>query len=434
MQNEISTPLVLNDKRVTNGWAFFDCANSAYSLVIAVAIFPVYFKATAPKIISFLGMDIPSSAILAYAVTIAYGVIALSSPVLSGIADYGGKRKYFQQFFTTIGALACIAMFWLTNVNDWHIGFWAYVLATVGYAGGIVFNNSFLPIIASEDQFDKLSARGYTYGYIGSVFLLLVNLVMILFYDKFGFTDISMPSRISFVMVGLWWLGFAQIPRKRLPADSTAPLSKNAISMGWKEFKDVFQAVKANDNLKKFLLSYFFFDAGVQTVLFMAAVYADDLFHLPQAKLIGLILLLQIVAAVGAWLFAKVSAVKGNKWSIILMLIVWFFVCCFAFIVNTEGQFYVLSTVLGAVMGGIQSLSRSTYSKLIPENTTDITSFFSFFDVTDKVAVVVGTFAFGIVNQLTGDIRYSALSLTLFFIAGLVLMRGVKIRDTNVGV
>jgi MFS transporter, UMF1 family len=429
MQNENSTTIILNDKRTTNGWAFFDCANSAYSLVITSAIFPVYFEAIAPKNVSFLGMSIPSSAMLAYAVTIAYGIIAIISPILSGIADYGGKRKYFQQHFTTIGAVACIAMFWLAKPEDWQLGFWTYVLATVGYAGGIVFNNSFLPIIATEDQFDKISARGYTYGYLGSVFLLLVNLIMIMFYDKFGFTDKSMPTRLSFVMVGIWWLGFAQIPRKRLPADSKTPLSKDAISKGWGEFTDVFKAVKANKNLKNFLFSYLFFDAGVQTVIFMATVFAGQVFAFETEELIALVLVLQLVAAIGAWFFAKLSAQKGNKWVLILLLIFWAIICVLSFLVQTKGQFYVLSTILGAIMGGTQSLCRSTYSKLIPENTSDVTSFFSFFDVTDKVAVVIGTFAFGIVNQLTGNIRYSTLALTLFFIVGLILMMRVKFRN-----
>ena len=431
MQNELSPTLVLNDKRTTNGWAFFDCANSAYSLVIASAVFPVYFETVAPKEVSILGMSVPSSAMLAYAITIAYGIIAIISPVLSGIADYGGKRKFFQQYFTTIGALACIGMFWLVKSEDWQIGFWTYVLATVGYAGGIVFNNSFLPIIATEDQFDRLSARGYTYGYLGSVFLLLLVLMMIIFYEPLGFSDKGVPTRISFILVGIWWLSFAQIPRKRLPADSLTPLSKNAISQGWAEFKGVFQVVKANSNLKKFLLSYFFYDAGVQTVLFMATVFAAQVLYFETEELIALVLVLQLVAAVGAWFFAKVSAVKGNKWAIVFMLIVWAIICCLAFLVNSKGQFYALATVLGAVMGGIQSLSRSTYSKLIPENTTDVTSFFSFFDITDKVAVVLGTVAFGFVNQMMGDIRYSALFLTLFFIAGLIFIVPVKIRNTN---
>ena len=431
MQNENSSTLVLNDKRVTNGWAFFDCANSAYSLVIVTAIFPVYFGNVAPKEVSFLGMSVPSSAMLAYAVTLAYGVIALISPLLSGIADYGGKRKFFQQLFTTIGAVACMAMFWMEKPEEWQIGFWTYVVATIGYAGGIVFNNSYLPIIATEDQFDKLSARGYTYGYVGSVFLLLLNLIMILFYDKFGFPDKSIPTRIAFIMVGIWWLGFAQIPRKRLPADSTTPLSKDAISKGWAEFMGVFRVVKANNNLKNYLISYFFYDAGVQTVLFMATVFAAQVLDFKTEELIGLVLILQLVAAVGAWLFAKVSAAKGNKWAIVIMLLVWVVICCLAYLVETKQQFYALAAVLGAVMGGIQSLSRSTYSKLIPENTANLTSFFSFFDITDKVAVVLGTFTFGIVNQLTGDIRYSALALTLFFIAGLIFIVPVKIRNTN---
>jgi MFS transporter, UMF1 family len=425
----LSEQTTLNDKRTMNGWAFFDCANSSYSLVISSAVFPAYFAATAPENIPFMGMNIPSSAILAYAVTIAYSVIALSSPILSGIADYGGKRKMFMTGFTMLGALACIGMFWMVGREHWQIGFWGYVVATIGYAGGVVFNNSYLPIIATEDRFDWLSARAYTFGYIGSVFLLVVNLAMIIFYKELGFPDKSIPTRIAFLLVGFWWLGFAQIPRLRLPADSKTPLSMSAVSSGWAEFKGVFETVKANKNLKNYLLSYFFFDAGVQCVLFMATIFAAKVLNFETTELIGVVLILQVVAALGAWIFAKVSAVKGNLWSITVMLVVWIFICIAAYLVQTKTQFYILGAVLGAVMGGIQSLSRSTYSKLIPADTEDVTSFFSFYDVTDKVAVVVGTFAFGFIDQLTGDIRNSTLALALFFIVGLVLIKNVKLAQ-----
>jgi MFS transporter, UMF1 family len=417
---------LMNDKRTMNGWAFFDCANSSYSLVISSAVFPAYFAATAPDNIPFLGMNIPSSAILAYAVTIAYLVIAVSSPILSGIADFGGKRKLFMTAFTVLGAVACMAMFWMVGREHWQIGFWGYVVATIGYAGGVVFNNSYLPIIATEDRFDWLSARAFTFGYIGSVFLLLINLVMILNYKELGFADVSIPTRIAFLMVGVWWLSFAQIPRLRLPPDSKKPLTMAAVSSGWAEFKGVFEVVKRNQNLKNYLLSYFFFDAGVQCVLFMATIFAAKVLNFETPELIQIVLILQVVAALGAWVFAKVSAVKGNLWSIAVMLVVWIGICVAAYLVANKMQFYILGAVLGAVMGGIQSLSRSTYSKLIPADTEDVTSFFSFYDVTDKVAVVVGTFAFGFIDQLTGDIRNSTLALALFFIAGLILIKNVK--------
>jgi MFS transporter, UMF1 family len=424
--NTLSVSPTMNNQSTMNGWAFFDCANSSYSLVISSAVFPAYFAATAPEIIPFMGMNIPSSAILAYAVMIAYLVIALSSPILSGIADYGGKRKLFMTAFTILGSVACMAMFWMVGREHWQVGFWGYVVATIGYAGGVVFNNSYLPIIATEDRFDWLSARAFTFGYIGSVFLLIVNLAMIIFYQELGFPDKTIPTRIAFLLVGVWWLSFAQIPRLRLPDDSKKPLTMAAVSSGWGEFKGVFETVKANTNLKNYLLSYFFFDAGVQCVLFMATIFAAKVLNFETTELIGVVLILQVVAALGAWLFAKVSAVKGNLWSITVMLVVWIGICISAYLVSSKTQFYILGAVLGAVMGGIQSLSRSTYSKLIPEDTEDVTSFFSFYDVTDKVAVVVGTFAFGFIDQLTGNIRNSTLALGLFFIAGLILIRKVK--------
>ena len=410
------------------GWAYFDCANSAYSLVIAIAIFPVYFaKLFADgEMVRFFGMQIAPSALLAYAVTIAYSIVTILSPLLSGIADYGGKRKLFQQLFTLLGAVACISMFWLTAAANWHIGFWAYVVATVGYAGGVVFNNSYMPVIATPDMYDRLSAKGFMYGYIGSVFLLLLNLIMILKFDWFGFESAAMPSRISFVMVGVWWLGFSQMARVRLPADSQVPLQRKAIALGWAEYLAVFRQVRKNSNLKNYLTAYFCYDAGVQTVLFMATVFANEVLHFGAAELIILVLILQLVGALGAWVFSKIAETRGSLIVITWMLVAWAVICLLAYLVQSKAGFYALGVGVGAVMGGIQSLSRSTYSKLVP-NDNSSTSYFSFFDITDKIAVVLGTFAFGFINQITGDIRYSALTMVVFFVLGLFFIRPVRL-------
>jgi MFS transporter, UMF1 family len=432
MQNETTTSLSvkINDPRTMNGWAFFDCANSAHSLVITTAVFPPFFAAIAPKEVNFLGLTFASSAVLAYAITIAYTVIAFTSPILSGIADYGGKRKLFMRIFTTIGALACIAMFWMQHPEDWQIGFWTYVLAMIGYAGGVVFNNAYLPIIATPDKFDSLSARGFTYGYLGSTLLLVVNLLMILNYDKLGFSDKGIPTRLAFIMVGAWWLGFSQITFSRMPKDENTPLSKNVVSRGLGELIKVWNTVKTDFNLKRYLASFFFFDSAVQTMIFLATVFAKKELGFETEELIKLVLILQLVAAGGAYIFAKVSEKRGNKFALVVMLSIWILITFLAFFIKDKTAFYALGALLGFVQGGIQSLARATYAKLMPVGTKDTTSFYSFYDLTDKLAVIMGTFVFGSIDQIIG-IRYSVLAMGILFVIGIVLILPVKIPRTQ---
>jgi UMF1 family MFS transporter len=425
-----SEPSILNNPKTMRAWTYFDCANSAHSLVIGVAIFPPFFEAIAPKMIQFMGYEIPNSSMLAYALTISYLFIALTQPILSGIADYGGKRKTFMQIFTVLGASACIAMFWMDNPDVWQIGFWAYIVSMIGYAGGVVFNNSFLPLISTPDKFDALSARGFTLGYIGGTLLLIANLVCVIYWQQIGFADEGVATRTAFLMVGLWWLGFSTIPFWGLPNDRKDPLSIKAFTSGFGELKKVWRTVNQQPNIKRFLLAFFFYDAGVQTLIFLAAVFASKVLNFKTFELIALVILLQLVAALGAWIFAKVSEAKGNKWTISVMLVVWTLITFLAFFIQDKMPFYGLGVFLGLVMGGTQSLSRSTYAKLMPKNTTDTTTFYSFYDLTDKIAVVIGTFAFGLIDQLVG-IRYSVLMLGFLFLIGLLLLSRVKFDENE---
>ncbi len=424
--NNTHTAVEQNNPRTINGWAFFDWANSAYALVITVAIFPGYFLAVTDDTFRLFGMEMTDSALYAFAVSAAYLLIAMMSPLLSGIADYGGRKMWFLKFFTTMGAISCISMWFFTNMATLPLGTIAFMLATIGFAGGIVFYNAYLPIIATEDQYDRVSARGFSYGYIGSVILLIANLVTITFYEELGFRDESMAVRLSFVMVGLWWLGFAQIPFRRLPPDSKLISEDNLLNKGFQELKKVWHQLTHFKNTKRFLISFFFYNAGVQTVLFLAATFAEKELQFKTSDLIILILILQLVAIVGATFFARVSDWRGNKFSLAVMIIIWMLICGIAYIVSSKMEFYILAGAVGLVMGGIQSLSRSTYSKLIPENTPDTASWFSFYDVLDKVSTMLGTFGFGIV-QLTGGMRSAVLALAVFFVIGLIILGFTRI-------
>jgi UMF1 family MFS transporter len=424
-----------NNPRTLNAWAFFDWANSAYALVITVAIFPAYFLAmTGDGIketldyVEIAGLRMTNSSLFAYSISLAYLIIAAISPILSGIADYGGKRISFLRFFTLMGALACMSLWFFTDMGTLWIGVTGFILATIGFAGGIVFYNSFLPIIATEDRYDDVSAKGFSYGFIGSVILLVINLIVISNYKWFGFDAKGLAVPTAFVMVGLWWIGFSQIPFRRLPQDTPTKHKGNLIGKGYIELKKVWQIVRRDSNTKSFLFAFFCYNAGVQAVLFLASTFADVVLGFDATKLIYLVLILQIVAIGGAWASAKLSGIKGNKYSIMVMLFIWTVVCIAGYYVQTGLDFYLLAAAVGLVMGGIQSLSRATYAKLLPENTPDTASYFSFYDVMDKVSTVIGTFTFGFVQQITGDMRDSVRAMALFFVVSLIMMFWVKIK------
>lgn len=425
-----STPVTssVNDPRVIRAWTMFDWANSSYSLVISAAIFPAYYLSVIPEKISVLGIQTTNSALYAYAITLAYIIMALVSPALSGIADYGGMRKSFLRFFTTVGALACIAMLFFRQAGQIYFGTSSFILATVGFAGGLVFYNSYLPEIVTTDRYDEVSARGFSMGYIGSVLLLLACLLIIQKYDWFGFVDSAQAVPVSFLLVGLWWLGFAQITFRAMPKDEPLGRSHKLIAKGFHELAKTWRAVKQAPHTLRYLSAFFFYSAGAQTVLFLASAFAGKELKFETQELILLILILQIVGIAGAYLFAYISKLKGNKFSLVSILIIWVIVCVTAYFSYTKLSFYGVAALFGMVMGGIQSMSRSTYSKLLPEHTEDTTSYFSFYDVLEKLAIILGTFCFGYMDQLTGSMRSSVLVIIVFFVIGLGLLLTVTVE------
>jgi len=422
------TTIPLNDKRTINGWAMFDWANSAFALVITAAIFPGYFSSVTDSVIDFGFIKLQNTAVYAYATSVSYLIITLLSPLLSGIADYGGKRKFFLRFFTTLGSMACLSLFFFDSMDNLAIGLIGYVLSMIGFAGGLVFYNSYLPDIATEDQYDKISAKGFAYGYFGSILLLCLNLFVILKPSVFGLSEEGyLPVRIAFLTVGIWWIGFAQVAFSRLPADSDEQPTENIISKGMEELKKVWQKVKNESQIKRFLAAFFFISAGAQTVIFLASIFASDELGFETTELITVILLLQIIGIAGAYFFAWLSKKKGNIFTLIIIASIFVAICLAAYFVTVKSQFYIIAACVGMVMGGVQSLSRSTYSKLIPENTKDVTSYFSFYDVLEKISIVAGTSTFAAINQLTGGMRNSIVTLSLFFLLGIFFFSKVKL-------
>lgn len=408
--------------KVINGWAMYDWANSVYNLVITTTFFPIYFLAVTNGEnghVSFMGMRFVNSALYNYTMAVAFLLVALASPILSSIADTRGNKKNFLRFFTTLGALSCSALY-LFDGDHLTIGVLGFMLATMGYCGGLVFYNSYLPEIATPEDRDSVSAKGYGMGYIGSVILQLIGFAIVLYGKKQGW-DESLPVKITFLLVGIWWLGFAQITFASLPK-STATVTKHNSSVlteGFTELRKVYAQVRVLPVLKRFLRGFFFYSMGVQTVMMAATIFGSKVLHLEATQLIVTVVVIQIVAIAGAWIMAKLSGKYGNLRVLISVVFLWIGVCIAGYKMQTAFHFYMLATAVGLVMGGIQSLSRSTYAKLMPE-TTDTTSFFSYYDVTEKLSIVIGMFSFAYIDDLTNDMRNSVLALIVFFVIGLI--------------
>ncbi|MDQ6761490.1 MAG: MFS transporter [Bacteroidota bacterium] len=414
-------------KKVINGWAMYDWANSVYNLVITTTFFPVYYTEMTGASpfngkVHFFGRTYVNTALYNYALAFTYLLVAITLPILSSIADYKGNKKRFMQFFCTLGALSCSGLYFFTP-EYFALGIICMMVAAFGFYGSLVFYNSYLPEIAEEKDRDHVSAKGFTYGYIGSVIMQLVGFALVLFWDKIPFLHSAGEAvRLTFLLVGIWWIGFAQITFNRLPKGTPAVIDndrKNFITGGFIELRKVLMQLIKMPVLKRFLFAFFFYNMGVQTVMLAAANFGTKILNLPSTNLIITMVLIQLVAIAGAYLMSKLSGMYGNLQVLIGVVIFWVCICVAAYYMQTEIHFYILAVAVGLVMGGIQSLSRSTYSKLMPV-TKDTASFFSFYDVTEKVAIVIGLSAFGMIEEYTGNMRNSVLSLIIFFTIGLL--------------
>ena len=418
-------------KKVVNGWAMYDWANSVYNLVITSTIFPAYYEAvtgdgnenTLIDKIKIGGYEFSNTALYNYILAFAFVIVAIMSPILSSIADYRGNKKQFLRFFCTMGSLSCASLYFFDSD---HIigGLVSVIIACIGFWSSLVFYNSYLPEIAAPGDRDRISAKGFMMGYIGSVLLQLICFVFVLKPELFGIT-VGKASQISFLLVGVWWVSFGWLAISRLPKSHgvKGAHSKNLFTQGYKELHKVWLELKTQPLLKQFLFSFFFYNMGVQTIMLAATLYGKSELNIPTTNLIIAILIIQLVAIPGALLMAKMASKWGNFNTLMVAIIIWIGGCIMGYYLprNSVMPFYSLAIVVGFVMGGIQSVSRSTYSKLMPE-THDTTSYFSFYDVTEKVAIVIGMFSFGFINEITGSQRNSVLALCIFFIIGFVLL------------
>lgn len=499
----LQTQNIKNNPKIMKAWAVYDWANSVYSLVITSTIFPIYYSilTTAYEkkeyveetktwidvpvrhMIKIFGKEYQPDAVYGYSLTISFFIVVLLSPFLSSLADTIGNKKSFLQFFCYLGATSCMGLAMFTGMHNVFLGLLFSITASVGFWGSLVFYNSFLPDIATRDKQDALSAKGYVYGYIGSVVLVVICLLLIQVFAK-GPEQQLLFTRISFLFTGAWWFGFSQYTFKHLPqfGDVKEKLPKDLVLLNYKNifkrhedqggffevlkdnlsfykdiaresFHELFKVGKElfrHRNLKFFLSSFFFYSVGMQTIFLMATLFGKSEINLPQDKLIGTLLIIQIEAIIGAVVFSRLSRKIGNKNVISIAIVLWIVACIWAYFLNKENptveyQFYGVAAVVGLVMGGLQAMSRSTYSKLLPENSMENTTFFSFYDVLEKIAIIVGTFVFAlfidkydalirifakidITLPSASGMRFAAFSMALFFFVGLVLIRFMKLN------
>ncbi len=429
------------DKKVIRAWAFYDWANSAYALVISSAIFPIFFEKVTNRngndILHFLSFSFKNTELYSYALAFSFLMVALLSPILSSIADYSGNKKQFMKFYTYLGAFSTAMLFFFKGPETVWLGISFSVLASIGFWGSLVFYNAFLPEIAHTEQQDKVSAMGFAYGYIGSVILMIFNLTMILQPQWYGITDATLPSRISFLSVGIWWIVFAQYPLHVLPNnvyDVKPPKQKGYLLKGYKGLKSVFYELLNYENLKKFLTAFFLYSFAAQTIFYVAGLFGSKELGLDAGKLITLILIIQLVGIVGALGFSRISRIIGNIRALQVILVIWIGITLGAYMLNknnpnVEIQFYILGAFVGLVMGSIQALSRSTYSKMLPKETHQHATFFSFYDFSEKIAIVLGTFSFGALEAITGSMKAAILLMSFVFLSGIVVLSLIRRKN-----
>jgi UMF1 family MFS transporter len=430
MTSQTNTAIVKNDKRTIWGWLMYDWANSVYVLSITSAIFPAYYntvtKVNGNTIVEVMGMKFQNTGIYSINLGLAFGIVALISPIVSSVADYSGNHRAFMRFFCYMGALGCMGLFLFDSKQDVHWGLFCTLIATVGYAGSIVFYNSYLPALVTDDRLDKTSAKGFSFGYLGSTLLLLISLALIMNAKKLGVEDSTFMPRLAFLMTGLWWFGFAHISFARLPKGIYEKRqTEHYLLNGYLELLKVWKYIKQEKLLRNYLFSFFFFIMGVQTVMFMAASFGEKEVGLKITQLIITMLLLQILGIIGAHFFAWISKKLDNFKALTIAITAWILICIGAHFIKTPFHFYTAAFFIGLVMGGIQALSRATYSKLIPK-TGNNAGYFSFYDVCEKLAMMCGLVMWGYLDDLTGSMRSAIFALFGWFVIGLVLMLWVQ--------
>ena len=407
-------------------WAMYDWANSAFVTTIVAAVFPIYFNSVAG---ANLDPDVAAFRFAA-ATTIALAIVAVLAPILGAVADFAGTKKKMLGSFLGLGVMATACMFFIEQ-GDWQLGAGLFILANIGAAGSFVFYDSLLPHIASQQEMDRVSTAGYALGYLGGGLLLAINLAWIQRPELFGIEGQGLATRLSFLSVALWWLGFS-IPLFRKVAEPVRKIEADE-QIGDKPFRAAF--VRLGETLREIrgykqaflmMLAFLVYNDGIGTIIRMATTYGTEI-GLPQESLITALLLAQFVGIPFAFLFGQVAARIGAKQAILAALSVYMGISVFSYYITTAGEFYFLALLVGMVQGGAQALSRSLFASMIPRHKSS--EFFGFFGVFEKFAGIAGPAVFGFMILATGSSRSAILSIVVFFIVGAALLARVDVED-----
>ncbi len=439
----VSRPLV-NDRREIFGWAMYDWANSAFSTTVATVFLGPYLSSITAKaaevspdgLVHLFGLiPIAPDSFFPYCVSFSVGMQVLFLPVLGAIADYSHLRKRMMQFFATIGAVATIGLFLVTE-NLWWLGGLLFIIANLAFGAAVVFYNAYLPDIASEDQRDRVSSFGWALGYLGGGLLLLFNLIFFQMRESLG-VPTSLAVRINLASAGVWWLVFSFVTWARLRsrrAPRRLPPGETYVSIGFKQLFRTIRQLKYYPETLKFLLAYFLYNDGVQTVIAVAAVFAAAPVArggvgIEQGTLTLVILVIQFVAFFGALFWGRLAEWVSAKRAILISLVIWAGVVIYAY-AGLRGptrvmEFWILGMLIAIVMGGSQAISRSLFAQMIP--TGKEAEFYSFYEVSERGTSWIGPFLFGFVNQVFGNLRPAILSVIFFFVMGLILLPLVNV-------
>jgi len=434
---------IVNDKREIFGWAMYDWANSAFSTTVGTVFLGPYVASLARNAaeaagtanVSFLGIPVAPDSFLPYCISFSVGMQVLFLPILGAIADFSNLRKQMMRLFAMVGAISTILMFFLTG-ELWWLGGILFIIANLAFGAAIVFYNAYLPDIASEEERDRVSSYGWAMGYLGGGILLALNLAFYLFSDKIGVPG-DLAVRINLASAGIWWLGFSFITWARLRARRASralPANENFATIGFKQLRKTLSEVNQFPETLKFLLAYFLYNDGIQTVIAVSATFAaapliQGGLELEQQTLTAVILMIQFVAFGGALLWGRLANWIGAKLSIVVSLFIWSGVVIYAY-GGLQGesvvlQFFILGMFIALVMGGSQAISRSLFAQMIPDGKE--AEFYSFYEISERGTSWIGPLIFGLANQMFGSLRYGILSLIFFFIAGLIILPFVKV-------
>lgn len=410
------------ERKQIKAWLMYDWANSAFATTMMAAVLPIYYKSVA-------GVNLPGNTAENYwgfTQAIAMLFVFVMSPILGAVADMTGSKVRFLRWFAYIGALSC-ALFAFVGEGDYVLASVLLIFGTLGFSGGNTFYDAMLVDVAPPDKRDSISSKGYAWGYIGGGILLAVNLVMIEGWEKIGFPDKTVATQAAFVTVGLWWFIFSLPIFRRFPSrtvETKRPIGQYAAE-GFGRALQTMKRIKQYPELMKYMLAFWFFNDGINTIITMATIYGAGI-GIKTTHLIIALLITQFVGIPFSFLFGRIAQKLGSKQALYISLSIYIVIVILGYFMQTELHFYILATMVGFVQGGSQAVARSIYSKMVPSSRS--AEFFGFLSLSSKLSSVAGPFLFGLAGLLSGSSRLAILSVLAFFIVGILLLMRVDLE------